>query len=748
MQVASRGESVQAGLGEQAGPPEPAGFSSPAPSGPAEHGAGRSRTAPWLLFLGLLGFHLALTWGTRVPIIHADELGYLSTAHYLGQGGDLLAHNYYPGYSFLLTPLFWLTSDILLVYRGAIVLNAALVASVAPLVWVLLSRLLPGLPTAVRTGAVVVAALYPPLILYANTAMTEALLITGFLLVTLGVSAMVARPTFGRAAGTGLALAAVVLVHPRMLPVVAAFVLVGLLAFRPWRTFALPLTGLVLSTGVGLAVQRALAAGFSGQARAAPEATAARLAEAHADPAMVVGLASTLGGQLFYLSVVTLGLFPLGLFAALGGLRRSVRRKVFDRGDHVLAFLALSFGGMWLLSAAFTNPGARVDYALYGRYNDAVLLPLVALGVSIAVRPSRFGLAPWKARIVTPVVAGGAILGSGALFLAGRSPEELTGSVNHFNVAGLYPLIAGTDTVPVVLVAGCGLVVALAVTLLARGWPRWSLVAAASVFLLVGAEVWHGYLQQGHASAADQHVLVRTVDRVEEATGTSHACLGYDWSNLSRWHYDNYRTFLLDREVRGFRSAAGEMPCSDLFISTGRDGIGDVVPGARRIALENHADQALWVRPGRTADRLEERGWLFGDDLHALPGEAYRAEIRLEIPGSARFRAEEPLRVTARVRHTGHGAPWGSSKAPALEDRPINLGARWYVGDDLLREERAPLPRTVMPGEEVAFDVQLRPPQAAVGKEATLVVDLVHERVRWFSEPGEEPIRLRGTVTR
>lgn len=698
--------------------------------------------------MGLLALYLVLTWGERVPIIHADELGYLSTGHFLGQGGDLPTHKYHPGYSFLLAPLFWLNPEVLFVYRGALILNAALLAAIAPLLWVLLSRLVPSLPTPVHASSVAVAAVYPPLVLYLNTAMAEALLIPGFVLLALLASAAFETPTLARAAGAGLAAGALVLVHPRMLPVVVALIVAGVLAFRPWHKHPLALLGLLGGAGGGLAAQRAIVAQLSGPARASAEDVGTRLAEGHADLGMLTGLASVLGGQLFYLSATTLGLAALGAFVSVTGLYRTLTRRVRTTRDHLLAFLALSFGGVWLLSATFTNAGTRVDHVLYGRYNDAVVLPLLALGLAAAVRPGRFGLAPWRSWASTPIVAGGAILASGALLIAGHPPETLTGRIDPFHIASVHPFIVGGDTLPVFLVAGFGLCAALIVTLLGARWWKWAAGVAACVFLLIGAEVWAGYLVPGHRARADQHVLAGTVERLEQATDTSYGCVGYDWSEVAWWHYHNYRTFLLGREIRRFASSDGEQPCSELFISTGRDTVLDTFPDARRIAFENYGDQALWILPGRTARRLEGAGWLFGEDLRALPEEAYRADVRLEgLPDPLRFRQGEEVRVTAHVTHAGRGSPWGSPKAPALEGRAVNVGVRWYVGSELAGDQRARLPSTMLPGEERAVDLHLRPPPGVGGEEATMVVDMVHEGARWFSEPGDEPVRLRVTVT-
>ncbi|MGH9165919.1 MAG: hypothetical protein ACRDZW_10465, partial [Acidimicrobiales bacterium] len=52
-----------------------------------------------------VGLHLALGLAMRAPIIHSDELGYLSGARYIAGRGLAPQTQYFPAYSLLLAPV-------------------------------------------------------------------------------------------------------------------------------------------------------------------------------------------------------------------------------------------------------------------------------------------------------------------------------------------------------------------------------------------------------------------------------------------------------------------------------------------------------------------------------------------------------------------------------------------------------------------------------------------------------------------
>src|SRR6478672_8694926 len=124
-----------------------------------------------ILFIARLLISLVRTG----PVLVADEIGYLTNARVLAGGvaGQLdKAPFYRGGYSLLLWPLLKLSSDPELVYHLALVLNAALAASVFPLLYVLLVRFA-GVDPRIAVWAAFAGAVYPALTVLSQVTLSE-----------------------------------------------------------------------------------------------------------------------------------------------------------------------------------------------------------------------------------------------------------------------------------------------------------------------------------------------------------------------------------------------------------------------------------------------------------------------------------------------------------------------------------------------------------------------------------------------
>src|SRR5579871_3543367 len=354
------------------------------PGGPSVGPPGRRLWA--LAALGIavvVGAHLALMAYMRVPVIHPDELGYVQNAHYLARGGLRPTTEYYPGYSLLLVPLWWASRVPLTVWRGALVVNSVLAGATAVLAWCLLGRLSPGLNRGWRALIVTATAAYPALLLFSDFSMSETAFATAFLGVCLLAAWVAPRAAWRGWAALGLACGALALVHPRGFAVYVAAALLGLAALAPLgrRRAARPLAALAGGLAVGFAVTRLLVVSLkdpkSRFSSYSPGGILSRAASLHG----LANLVSEAGGQLFYLSVATFGLVPFGLWVSL----RSV--WAWARGDRrpvvaARAFPGVAFLGVWGVSSLFMNLGTRADKLIYGRYNDAVIAPLLLLALA------------------------------------------------------------------------------------------------------------------------------------------------------------------------------------------------------------------------------------------------------------------------------------------------------------------------------------------------------------------------------
>ena len=178
-----------------------------------------------LLVAAAVAAHVVLARHMRTPIIHADEFGYLMGAHFMARGGPPIGAPYFPGYSALLVPLWWLSRDPTTVYRWALDVNAGLAGATILLLYVLARRLAPRAGPLRWAAAAVAVAAYPAVVLYSQLAESENLLLPGFLVVCLLVLRAVDQPTARRWGAAALAAGFLYAVHGRALAVAAALAL-------------------------------------------------------------------------------------------------------------------------------------------------------------------------------------------------------------------------------------------------------------------------------------------------------------------------------------------------------------------------------------------------------------------------------------------------------------------------------------------------------------------------------------------
>ena len=140
----------------------------------------RDITARRLLLIGtalLLVFRLVLSLARTGPLLVGDEIGYLTNARILTGGTpSLMGVDFYRGgYSLLLAPLVAIDGNPVTSYRLVLALNAVLAASLAVLLYLLLTRCFGASPGAAVWPALAGAA-YPSVTTLSQVAMSENLL--------------------------------------------------------------------------------------------------------------------------------------------------------------------------------------------------------------------------------------------------------------------------------------------------------------------------------------------------------------------------------------------------------------------------------------------------------------------------------------------------------------------------------------------------------------------------------------------
>lgn len=335
----------------------------------------------WWLALGtlaLFSIHLLLTAGRWVPVIAPDEIGPIAIARYLAGVAPMMHLQATPhmsfGMSLLLAPGYALLPNPYAAYKFGIVLNCLLASLVLPLAYVFARRF------GVRRHALAAAgltALYPALWVQTQYLWAEVSLMCGFLALCWLAFRVLDEPSWWRLLALAILAAFLYALHERamVVPVASAAFLLGLAARErvlAGRLVAVAGLILILAWLVHCLDVYFWRLGWGGSEGVTVSSLMARLSDPQAWAAL--GKAALLQG--WYLLVASLGLAALGVLELW-------RRARQDGSGHMrlLAFL--------LLPCSLVMAGAsclvmidpfRADQYLYGRYNEAILLPWICMG--------------------------------------------------------------------------------------------------------------------------------------------------------------------------------------------------------------------------------------------------------------------------------------------------------------------------------------------------------------------------------
>ena len=719
----------------------------PAPTAPSS----RHRRWPgWLL--GVVGLaavvaaHVALSAPIRVPIIHPDELGYLLNARVLAKGGLTSQVEYYPGFSVLLIPL-WLTSNAALtVFRSTLYVQAGLSGIGALLAWRLSRYVAPALGPWRRALVVGLVSAYPSFLLYSDLALSEVAFATVFAgVVVLAAVAMPGRRARWWAA-LGLLSGLLVAVHPRGLAVVVATAVLGVVVLG-WRWSSVkPFLALVAGAGLGLGTTMWLVAAVRAPATVLgayqPDSVLSKSLSAHG----LTSLGVELAGQLFYLSVATVGLIPLGLVVGVRSLVR-VGRGDRDVAALVRAYATLSFLGVWALSSLFMNLGNRADQLIYGRYNEGVIVPILIIALAEVVG-AREGVARrWVTAGVVAVAATGAVVG------LGNTKAALYGAVNPINVLGLAPILTRMgEHVHVAAIVAIGVGAVLVLSAVAWRLPAVAAVLVAAVFVASTVDTEVGYLVPGSRARAQQDVVATAIEQIRAAGLAPVGCVAYDPAPLGYGDYNYFEDQFLvpDQPFAPYHSSGSQPPCGTLVVSR-QPNFARLHPGARAVTSESYTAQTLWALPiGPLYAALATNGWLSPSSASApLPaaamegGELAPSATAVEVqPGTAQV-------VSVAVVHGPGGAPWPA--VTALHTGSGKYGVRLTVQSygpaglstsgtktactnaaGATRCARVDLPTTLLPGQTATIPIRIEVAPSTAAGTYRIDLGLVQEGVDTF----------------
>lgn len=451
-----------------------------------------------VLTMGLFAARLILSTLRSGPVLVADEIGYLMNARLLSGGlpGQLeLAPFYHGGYSILLAPLVGSIPNPTVAYRFVLALNAALAASLFPLLYVLLTRCARVAPR-LAVGPALVGAAYPTVTVLSQVAMSEDALfpLTCVWLIAFCELLHARGPVRDLvwALVLGACAAGLWAVHGRMITaVVLTAGLVAAFAIRG-RVRLVVAGAALLALGAGLWSVQLLNSYIVGQnygGHVANETDVRLQALAHPHALLIAG--ENLVGQTWYLIAATFGLAAVVCAAAVRTTRDPHRAADAGMLELIRILIALTLL-LLLVSAASFPDRTRPDMLIYGRYVEVVAPPLVAFGLVLLCTERRY------AGIWVGILGFAVLTGAVIAFRAGSGPLR---GANRWNVASL-PFV--TAQLGPAIVFGGAVVAAVGAWLLSRVCTRrpgivW--IVALVLFLpTVAYGVWNPVLQSERVS--------------------------------------------------------------------------------------------------------------------------------------------------------------------------------------------------------------------------------------------------------
>lgn len=525
--------------------------------------------------------------------ITADEPATLAMTRWLGGDGRWSMFGFatwQPGLALLVSPLHWFLDDPAAVYRGILIVNALLGGAAALVLSRLVVRFARVSPRS-AAGIAALVALWPTSIAASAHAWAEPLITLLFLLTVRQVLVACDTGALGSAVAA-IALASLgCLTHARLLPLLASATVIVAVRVVPRHGRE----GALVSVAAGLAGY--LAADLVGRII---------VARVWDRPAEINTVSATLSrvfrpldvlasglGQLSYQLIATLGFSVIG-FSVLAMRALPAERSVRRRDARVL--LALT-GPLVALSVLFMADRPRADQMLYGRYNDAVLWPLVAIGLAWFATTGS-GLMRKRslvaAAVAAAILAGGA---STAAMVGARLPDAQV----HLAMVPGIALFPGDSLPTRLLLAACtsaGLLGGLTVTI--AGGRK----ALAGVLLGVTGLIGGWML---HDTLADDKDLFDSASPVAElGTGVLAGAetVGYRFEPRSAkvsfeaqaLHAHLYQWFLPDVE---FRWDQGRGDGVGPYVFGPTDDPTMIEQGARIVWTDPDVELALWVEAGR-----------------------------------------------------------------------------------------------------------------------------------------------------
>ncbi len=406
----------------------------------------------WALASLVAGVIVALarrrtSWGRDEYAIWPDEPAQLAIARFVGGGTrwNMDDHSVWrPLFGTLLAPVYWFTDDPTTVFHLALTLNALLGGIAAALLVYLARRLTPMTPWWGAAIAVLVS-LAPASVFSTDFVFSESLVAPLLLATLLGLLRLQQSPTLANGLITALLAGAAFGAHSRMLPL--TLITVGVIALAVVRRRMAVRDG-VAGVAVAVAAVYLVTVYTAYVVDRLWDEPSTRNSIGGVREQLFSGvpvLVSALG-QTWYLLVASLGVVVYGSVVLVRAALRADHPAGPTSIDARLVLLVV--GACGALSIAFMSDRWRSDQLVYGRYNDAVVMPVLVVGLAALIGAIPLRRLP----AIAAATAIGIVAGGGALW-ALRS--EVLSESNGLEpmILGLQPFATSATSIDVVRIS-------------------------------------------------------------------------------------------------------------------------------------------------------------------------------------------------------------------------------------------------------------------------------------------------------
>ena len=463
----------------------------PGDSGPdVGHAATVPRAVPGVSSLWALGITVAAAryWFSHQRVIFhmaPDEAANLAMARWLSGSlrWNMFDHSTWrPGMSVLMAPLFWFTDDTATIMHGGLLIGAALGGIAAALSARLAARLTTLTPTGCVLAAGAIAVTAPSLSATAYV-WAEAVVTVTFLAALTLLLRFYDRPTFSLGVAT-IGMAALGFTgHSRLLPLLATVVALALFKCVLARAWGL-LAALAGATVVIMYASFAFASMVFDAVWDDPAASNTVSTVLKRLPHVEANLRSALG-QTWYQLVATFGLTALGTGVLIVRALRKRGGAVPSGVIRDARLVLLVTAPLILVSIVFMSHRTRTDHRIYGRYNDAVLWPVLIVAIAWLVQLRR---TPYRRSAVATLIGIAIAIVAASIGIHYVAGQALADSIGvRPMIAGLAPIIGSASSIDitrVTIVSLVLLVILVAAALASRRGVALALVALA--FLVIG----------------------------------------------------------------------------------------------------------------------------------------------------------------------------------------------------------------------------------------------------------------------